>query len=84
MQILYLFGVPWWSCPSFRSNVALRHKEGVLSIICAVAGSDAIKWFRSSSHDVVCPATHVLKVLSKMQCDIKRYSLPFFVVVPCF
>ena len=46
-----------WSCPKFHSVVALLHKEGVLCIICTVAGSDAIKWFRSSSASIVCTAT---------------------------
>ena len=52
--------MPWglrWSCQKFCSNVALHHQEGVLCIICAVAGSDAIKWFRSCSPDAMCTAT---------------------------
>ena len=46
-----------WSCHKFRSNVDLHHKEGVLCIICTVAGSNAIKRFRSSSPDAMCTAT---------------------------
>ena len=37
-------------------NAPLLHKEGVLFIICTVAGSDTIKWVTSSSPNVVCTA----------------------------
>ena len=33
----------------FHSNVAITHKDCVLCNICVVVGSDAIKWFTSSS-----------------------------------
>ena len=38
MLVLYLFG----SCPKIHGTSVLVHKEGVLCIICTVAGSDAI------------------------------------------
>ena len=46
VEVLYLF---------IRNSTAMsfHHNEGVLCIICAVAGSDAIKW----SPDAMCTAT---------------------------
>ena len=67
-----------WHVPGI---LALLHKEGILCIICTVACPDAIKWVTSSSHIVVCTATHLLQMLSHMLQSC-WHSLPFFAL--CF
>ena len=57
MEVLYLFGPQGGHVRNCAANAALHHKQGVLCIICTVAGSEAIRWFGSSSSDAKVIAT---------------------------